>query len=235
MNASQPQQLLLGFRLDDSATLENFTPAASDEQLVRHLREQAIQRGDCFTYLWGRPGTGKTHLLQALCNELAGGGASPIYLPLSRSDQLAPAMLDGLEHLDLICLDELESIAGQEEWERALFNFYNRAREQQARFVVAAATPPGTLPVQLPDLRSRLQSAMVYQLHELSDREKGGLLRHRAAELGIRLPEPVVNYVLDRHDRNPAALMALLRTLDRQSLERKRRITIPLVREIMGW
>ncbi len=89
--------------------------------------------------------------------------------------------------------------------------------------------------IKLADLRSRLHSGVVFQLHELSDSEKPQLLRRRAEALGIRLPDAVVNYVLGRHDRNPAALMNLLQNLDRQSLERKRRITIPLIKEIMDW
>ncbi|MDX1268321.1 MAG: DnaA/Hda family protein, partial [Oceanisphaera sp.] len=113
--------------------------------------------------------------------------------------------------------------------------FYNRARDRQVKFMMSAMAPPGDLSIRLPDLRSRLQAGVVYQLHELSDSEKALLLERRAGQLGIRLPETVINYVLQRHDRSAAALMEFMRELDRQSLEKKRRVTIPLVREIMGW
>ena len=235
MNKNTPQQLLLGFQLDKTATLENFQTAETDQQLMQHLRDKVVAGLEPFTFIWGIPGVGKTHLLQALCHEVACVGGTSIYLPLSRTDQMAPELLEGLEHLDLVCLDDVDAIAGQPGWEQALFNFYNRARIDDVRLVITGHSPPGELRIQLPDLRSRLQSGVVFQLHELSDHEKVDLLKRRASLLGIGLPEQVIDYVLHRHDRQVAALLLFLQELDKLSLEQKRPITIPLVRQLMNW
>lgn len=235
MNASTPRQLLLGFQLDKAATLQNFQSASVDRQLMQHLAEQVIAGREPLTCIWGNPGVGKTHLLQALCHELSGNGDSSMYLPLAHSEQVAPEMLEGLEQLDLVCLDDVDAVAGDNEWEQGLFRFYNQARNSDVRLVMTAQSPPAELKIQLPDLHSRLQAGVVYQLHDLSDQEKADMLRRRARLLGIELARPVIDYVLSRHDRRIAALVQLLQALDEQSLEQKRPITIPLVRKLMNW
>ncbi|MBT8146756.1 MAG: DnaA regulatory inactivator Hda [Gammaproteobacteria bacterium] len=235
MNKDTPQQLLLGFQLDESATLENFQAAAADLQLMQYLRERVILGQEPLTFFWGKSGVGKTHLLQALCHELTCVAGTSIYLPLSHAEQIVPDMLQGLEHLDLVCLDDINGIAGQADWEQALFGFYNQARTEGGRLVITAEKPPAELAIRLPDLHSRLQSGAVYQLHELSDSEKADLLLHRARLLGVELPKSVVDYVLQRHDRRVSALVRLLQKLDKLSLEQKRPITIPLVKQLMNW
>jgi len=235
MSADQPQQLLLGFTLDDNATLDSFLVSAADQPLLQHLQENVLQGRELLTVIWGNSGTGKTHLLQGLCHALACANGSSIYIPLARADHFAPDMLDELEQLDLVCLDDIDAIAGMAEWERAVFNLYNRSRDCQVRLVVASGKPLARLQLRLPDLKSRLQSGVLYQLHELDEMEKARLLQQRAKALGFQLPDTVVSYVLQRHERSVAALTDLLRELDRQSLERKRPITVPLIREIMGW
>jgi len=235
MTEDTPQQLLLGFQLDKAATLENFQNAATDSQLMQYLREKVIAGQEPFTFIWGIPGVGKTHLLQALCHELTCAGGTSMYLPLCRYEQLAPEMLEGLEQLDLVCLDDVDAVAGKSGWEQALFSFYNRARAADVRLAVTAHTPPGELKIQLADLHSRLQAAVVYQLHELTDPEKAELLSRRAKLLGIDLAKPVIDYVLLRHDRRVTALMEFLQALDKLSLQQKRPITIPLVRQLMNW
>jgi DnaA family protein len=233
MSTPIPQQLLLGFRLDDAATLAGFVSGQTNRQLLQHLRQQVLPAGEQFSFLWGRPGVGKTHLLQALCHELARSGGSPIYVPLTELEQIAPEMLEGLEQLDLVCLDDLDAVTGNSRWEQALFNFYNRARDQAVRFVVSASRPPAELPLGLADLRSRLQSAVVFQVHELTEGEKAELLRVRAGLTGISLSDQVITYILQRHDRSATALVELLRRLDQLSLEQQRQITVPLVRQLM--
>jgi DnaA family protein len=235
MSKESPQQLLLGFQLDEAATLESFQAAAADRQLIQHLHNRVIDSSEPLTIIWGPAGTGKTHLLQALCHELTCAGGTPIYLPLSRTEQVAPEMLEGLEDLDLVCLDDIDAVAGESAWEQALFGFYNRAAISEVRLVVSASMPPGKLQIQLPDLHSRLQSGVVFQLHELSDTEKAELLSQRARALGIELSKSVIDYVLQRHDRQVVALVQFLQELDRLSLEQKRPITIPLVRQLMDW
>lgn len=235
MGKGNPRQLLLGVKLDDAATVGNFYPSDANSGLLRQLEKLWRDRAGLMLYLWGQEGAGKTHLLQAACLELSALGGSVIYLPLGGADELEPEVLDGLETLDLVCLDDLDYRWGDPVWERALFGLYNRCQESACSLLVAADTPPAQASLRLADLKSRLQSFAVYQLYPLADGDKAAMLRLRARGLGIELPDAVLEYILQRSQRSVPALVALLETLDRESLEMKRRVTVPLIRQVMGW
>ncbi len=223
-------QLTLDIGLRDGATFALFEPGAN-LPLVAAL--EAAE--EPFLFLWGPVGCGRTHLLQAACHHHASQGGSPVYLPLpALVAQGAVAMLEGLEQLGLICLDDLEAVAGEPIWERALFNLYNRARAAGTRLIAAAASPPQTLPIALPDLRSRLAWGPVFQLQELDDAGKIAALRRRAAGRGLELPEEVGQWLLRRCERDLPSLLLQLDRLDHASLAAQRRLTIPFVRSVLG-
>lgn len=147
-------QLPLGIRLDDGATFRNYLAGTNAEAL--HLARAALNGRERFVYFWGGPGTGKTHLLQALCHEAAQCGAPTAYLPFAHKDELAPELLEGMEHLAAVCCDDVQCIAGHGAWERALFDLYNRVRESGAALVMTGSAPPPRLGIRLADLQSRL-------------------------------------------------------------------------------
>ena len=127
----------------------------------------------------------------------------------------------------------MQAILGKQEWELALFSLFNRLRDSGTRLVIAANCAPRELAIVLPDLLSRLQSGVVFQLHGLRDDEKRFALQLRATQRGIALSEEVLNYVLQRNDRSMQGLLSLLEKLDQFSLQTKRRITVPLLRDLM--
>lgn len=235
MSELLPRQLLLQLQLDDDANLDNFFATDKNRPLLGQLTRLVAAPEVRSLFIWGRAGSGKTHLLQAACHASAAAGGKAICVPLSRSRDIEPELLESLEVLDLVCLDDIDRVIGHADWERALFNLYNQALDADTRLVFSASAPPAGLLWDLADLHSRLQAGLVYQLHELKDSEKADMLRHRARRLGMELPGAVVDYVMQRHDRSTVALMDVLGRLDRQSLEQKRRVTVPLVRQVMGW
>lgn len=235
MSMENPQQLLLGVKLNDDATFENFFVSSSNHQLLQFLRADLAMLPERNLCLWGSNSVGKTHMLQAMCHTCAATDKPSIYLPMKECLEMGPDILEGLEHLALICLDDIDEVLGIPKWEQALFNLYNRARETGAATLITGNVAPKHLSVSLPDLRSRLQSAMVFQLHSLNDPEKASMIKMRATHMGIELPDSVVDFVLQRSDRGVSALLDVLHQLDRQSLELKRRITIPLVKQTMNW
>jgi DnaA family protein len=143
-------------------------------------------------------------------------------------------MLEGLEALSLVCIDDVDTIAGDAAWEAALFHLFNRVRERGARIVIAGSASPRALGLGLPDLATRLAWGLVFQLHPLGDEEKAQALQLRARGRGMEMPEAVARYLLQHHARDMAALFALLERLDRASLAAQRRLTVPFVREIAG-
>lgn len=235
MSVRVPRQLSLGIRLDDSATFENFFVSELNRQLVEHLRRSPGESHQQYNYLWGPEGAGSTHLLQALCHEAGDRQQSAFYIPLANFCDYSPAIFEGLESLALVCLDDVQAIAGNAEWELALFNLFNRLRESGTCLCIAAKMSPRQLPLNLPDLLSRLLSGVIFSLQPLEDADKIRALQLRARQRGFEINEEVASYVLLRNDRGMNSLFALLDRLDQHSLETKRRITIPLVRELMGW
>lgn len=223
------QQLPLRIGLRDSATFANFYCAGNDA--VLHTLQLASEP---FVFLWGSVGSGKSHLLQAACHAETERNGSPAYLPLGQLCEAGASVLDGMEAMTLVCLDELQSVAGDDDWEEALFHLYNRVRDAGVRLLVAADAGPAALPVKLADLRSRLSWGPVYQLQQLDDDGKLAALQMRARGRGIELPADVGAYLLRRSPRDMHALFELLDRLDQASLVAQRRLTIPFVRELIS-
>ena len=144
-------------------------------------------------------------------------------------------MLEGLERADLVCLDDVDALAGAQEWEQAVFALYNGLREHGGRLLAAGPVPPAALPLELEDLRTRLAWGLVYQLQPLDDEDKLRGLQQRARERGLELPDAVARYLLQRCRRDMASLLHCLDELDRASLAAQRRLTIPFVKEVMAW
>ncbi len=222
-------QLPLGIGLRDSATFENYYPAGNE--LVLQTLQADEER---YVYLWGGKGTGKTHLLQAICHAAADADRHSAYIPLNALPELSPEILTGLEQQAVIVLDDIQLIAGHEEWELALFHLYNRAQEAGARLVVSSTVSPAGLALELADLASRLSWGPVFQLESLNDDEKRAALQLRARRRGLIMAEEVADYLLKRGPRDMDSLFTLLNRLDEASLVAQRRLTIPFVRELLN-
>ena len=231
--AQSGQQLPLLVQLRDDATLENFLPTPATQGLLQGVRALCAGAGDSVVFLHGTRGTGKSHLLQAACH-MAGDRA--LYLPLRELAVYPPEeVLSGVETLGLVALDDLDVVLGNKAWELALFDLYNRAKEWGCRLLIAANGAPRVLDVSLADLRSRLSWGVVYQLPSLTDEEKQAILQFRASRRGLSLPDEVAVFIVNRAPRDLEPLLDLLGKLDRASLVQKRALSIPFVKETLGW
>jgi len=221
------QQLTLGIRLHDDATFDNYF-AGKNEPVVHNLQIQE----EPYVFLFGADGTGKSHLLQAACHETGTQGLPVVYLPLAE-EGLMPAMLDGLENMSLIALDDIQEIIGNEDWEYALFNLYNRVREKGVSMLVSSTEPLASLNIKLADLKSRLSWGPIFQLSSLSDIEKQRALQQRAKNRGVDLADDVVTYLLKRSSRDMNSLFSLFEELDKASMVEKRKLTIPFIKDYL--
>lgn len=224
-------QLALPLLLADHAVFESFY-TGRNEALVATLTGIAADDGDrdygCWA--WGPPTSGKSHLLQALC-EAAGDRAA--YVPMSLFTSGGPDILDGLASRDLICIDDIDSIAGLPDWEAALFGLFNQVIDVGGQLVVSAASTPRESHFDLVDLTSRMSKLPVFQIQSLLETERAAALRLRSRHRGLELPEDTAQYLLRRSRRDMASLYELLDRLDREALRAKRRLTIPFVRSVI--
>lgn len=234
-NPPSPQQLPLAVSLNDDATFDNFyiAPGGANAEVVAALNRQ-LDGGEAYLYLWGGAGAGITHLLQAACHRAQLAGLVSQYLPLRDMIGFSPqALLEGLEHMDLLCLDGLQAVAGLGDWETALLHLFNRLRDGGKHLLVGAHASPLQLPVALADLASRLRSGVVLQVAAMSDAEKQAALQLRAKARGLVLSDDVAQYILQRAPRDTNELFFCLNRLDDASLAQQRRLTVPFVKRIL--
>lgn len=226
-------QLPLPIHQSDDETLENFY-AENNLLLLNSLQKNFLQLHQQFFYLWGNKGSGKSHLLKGVCQHYLAQQRPALYVPLNKAQYFSPAVLENLEQQALVCLDDLQAVIGNAEWEVAIFDLINRVRETgRTLLIMSADQSPANLPVQLPDLASRLTWGEVYQLAPLNDKQKIDVLQKAAYQRGIELPDETANFLFKRLERDMKTLFNALEKLDQASLQAQRKLTIPFVKEIL--
>ena len=233
------EQIPLRFAWQDGISFENYFPGKNAEAVHHVQRAASGDVSSCkntdeqFLFLWGFANVGKSHLLQAACQQAANFGLSVAYLPLKEVGELQPEMFTGLEKLSLVCIDDVQVLAGNKQCEEALFHLYNRMRDAGNKMIVAGNIAPNALPIALADLLSRLGWGPVFHLQELNDANKIAALQLRANTRGFELTEEVGLFLIRRSSRDMVSLFALLDKLDEESLAQHRKLTIPFVRGLI--
>jgi DnaA family protein len=177
---------------------------------------------------------GKSHLLQASCNLAAKNQRTVCYLTQDEILDQPTDIFDGLEQIELVCLDDIETWLVDPTWEIALFDLINRMRENSSCLMLASSRSPDQCFVKLPDLRSRLAWGPVFHLQDISDKEKYQALSYRARQNGLELPENVADYLMKRYPRDMFGLFERLSVLDKASMAMQRRLTVPLVKSVFS-
>ncbi|MGQ0286537.1 DnaA inactivator Hda [Pasteurellaceae bacterium 22721_9_1] len=227
------QQLSLPIHQLDDDTFENFY-GNNNLLLLDSLHKNFHQLQQPFFYIWGEQGSGKSHLLKAVANHLFHQYRSCIYVPLNKQAHFSTEVLTDLEQQEVICLDDLQAVAGDREWELAIFDLFNRVKEKgDCLLLISANQSPNALPIKLPDLASRLRWGEIYQLHPLNDQQKIAALQQNAHQLGMELPEETAHFLIKRLDRDMRTLFMTLAKLNKASLQAQRKLTIPFVKEIL--
>jgi len=215
------RQLVLDIRPDAPPTLGNFV-AGSNAELLAAL--DGIRTLASHLYLWGPSGSGRTHLLRAAV-AAASADLPAIHISAGDVGRELPQTPDALLAVDDIhALDAAAQIA--------LFNAFNRARGNRQTLLLAGEAPPLQLAVR-EDLRTRIGQCLVFELRPLDDEARAAILRTLAERRGLRLAAEVTDFLLRHGRRDVASLLAVLDALDAASLERKRAVTLPLLREMM--
>ena len=217
------KQIALDIAQPPAPTLDNFVPGRNAE-LVVALYSAANGSGERFIYVWGAPGSGRSHLLRAV----ADAGRSAGRRSLMFDPRAAP--FDAPDNA-LCAADDVDALDA--EAQIALFNLHNRLKAGHGALLASGNAPPAQLALRA-DLVTRLASGLVYQVHGLNEEEKVAALRRHAQARGFRLSEEVVAYLLRHAQRDLPSLLALLDALDRYSLATRRAINVPLLREVLN-
>ena len=224
------KQIALDIGLASVPSFSNFF-AGSNEAALRHIELWAgnTLRSPVPAYLWGEPGSGKTHLLKAVGETLREQGARVGWMDAS---VLEPAEFD--ESWAAVILDECHLYTAVQQ--QAAFNWFVNAinsADGHPRWVLAAGNlPPADLALR-DDLRSRLGWGHVFELHALTEPERRAVLRREADARGVFLSDEAMDFMLRRFSRDLSSLMQLLDQLDGYALQTQRAITIPLIKAML--
>lgn len=211
------RQLLLDLLPETPPSLDNFVPGGNGETLAAFTGWLAGHPDEPAFCLWGEPGCGRTHLL------LASG--------FTYVDAACNPALHGIDDVEPLAVDNVQALDG--EGQIALFNTFNRRKMGGGRLLTAAPQPPAHLTLR-EDLRTRLGSGLIYRLLPLTDADKAAALANQARERALKLTPEILDYLLRHAPRDMRVLSACLVALDRYTLEKKRAVTLPLLRELLN-
>lgn len=213
--------------------LASFLPG-QNQDLINLINQITNKETTHRVYLWGESGTGKTHLLQAACKQAADNNLQVAYIPLKQHDELSAEMLHDLGELDLVCVDDLECVIGQVEWQQGLTWLYNELRDNNHAMLMSGNKSQLNIALDVEDLKSRLGWDQVAQIKSPDDELKIQILKQKANARSFELSDEVIEFLIRRVDRNLASLINVLDKIDHASLAEKRRITIPFVKELIS-
>ncbi len=227
-----PRQIPLRFGNFQQYDFDRFLPCGQSE-LVELLTHIAMGQSRHHVYVWGPPSSGKSHLLQAACKKASESGLQVAYVPLNHIAEFSPDMLHDLGTLDLVCVDALENLSTHVTWQQSLVWLYNELRDNHHSMLIAGRDAPHAVQLELDDLRSRLAWDQVFQLRQANDDVKKDIMRQHAADHAYDLPEDIIEFLMNRVDRDLSSLIDLLEKLDEASLAEKRKLTIPFIKSII--
>ena len=227
---SNPKQLTFPWNKDNKSSFDSFYASKLNKHLLSLLQNNAFKDD---LLIFGTKDSGKTYLLQALCNYFSNQGKSSFYLPMKQAKELSVDILESLENMELVCIDGIESIVGNKVWEIGLFNLINRSLNSKNRLIFTSSKNIDVMNFELTDLDSRLRKIQSHELYALADDEILSALKHIANLRSIELGSKEAQYLITYANRNISDLVQILESLDQLSMEMKRKITIPLIKEVI--
>jgi len=244
---SMPRQIALDLGHTPKPTLDNFI-ATGNENLIAVLKDiqrswqqaqnnQTASNADSkMIHLWGASGSGRTHLLSALQLQASELGINAFLLNHESSmDEwraCADVLIENNQAPGLLCVDDIDHLS--EFAQGALFRLHNLIREASQQYLITTSLAAASNLQIREDLKTRLVWGLVFQMHALSDSEKLQALEQAAAERGLQISSEVAPWLLKHFHRDMPSLMSLLEALDQYSLETKRAITLPLLKEMLA-
>ena len=227
---NKPKQLTFPWNKVNKSSLEGFYTSQENSHLVSILKDTSFS-DDLFIY--GTKESGKTFLLQALCNSYSSMSKSSLYIPLNKVMNYGVEIFESLENMNLVCVDGIEEAISKIEWEKAIFNLINKALISNSRLILSSSQDLKSLNFTLPDLESRIRKIQSFELYPINDKDIFDALKYISKLTSINLGDKEAKYLVTYSQRNISNLVQILESLDQLSIEMKRKITIPLIKEVI--
>lgn len=227
-------QIALPLSFDRQYSFDNFL-APQDGFIAENLKSLIETGSESIIGLWGGVDSGKTHLLNA-CALFARNHSSDFHL--YDAVQLVDCDSSHFDEFDsqniILAIDNLDAICGKRDWEEVFYRLINACRDKTMRLIFSLSQKPGDLSCELADLQSRLSWGLLLELPKPGEAEIENIVKLRARLLGIQLSSEVTRYLLTHYSRQLSRQIEILRMLDNASLSAQKKITIPLVKQVLA-
>jgi len=232
---NNPKQLIFPFQINQKASFENFFCSPNNAKLISRLSDIVISKNADELIINGAEGSGKSFLMQAICNELSSSGKQFAFIPMNKAINMGVEIFQNLASLDAVCIDDLQLILSKEEWETALFHLINECQQSNCSLVLSfGGTQSLEGSTQLPDLLSRIKRMEYMTLQAVQDEFLNQALDFVSQQLDINLEKAELEFLLKHQTREFSLLVDNLIALDKQAASLKRKITIPLIKETLN-
>tara|TARA_Y100000992_G_scaffold256790_1_gene190407 strand:+ start:665 stop:1345 length:681 start_codon:yes stop_codon:yes gene_type:complete len=225
---NNPKQLTFPWSKPNKSILNDFYFDNKNLEIKKNLLE-----GNDDLFLYGVKQSGKSFLLQAICNLFASKNKSSLYVPISEVKKYGINFIDSLDNLDVVCIDDIDLIHSDRKWEVAIFNLINDCLISECRLIFSSAQNPSSIGFELKDLVSRIKKIDHVELLPVSEDNLFEAIKFICNLRSINLGEREINYLITYSKRNMADLIDIINKLDSLSMQLKRKITVPLIKEII--
>lgn len=214
-------QLIFDFAAHDYPSFDKFL-GTENAELVYVLQH----KHDPFIYVWGEESAGKSHLLQAWVAQALEAGKNAAYI-----DAASMPLTDAAFEAEYLAVDQVEKLGNEEQ--ALLFSIFNRFRNSGKGFLLLGSEYTPQQLVIREDLRTRMAYCLVYEVKPLTDQEKIDALANMAAARQVTVDSEIFEYLLKHWRRDMDSLMMMLDTLDNYAVTMGKRITLPLLRQLL--
>ena len=229
-----PDQLSLNIKLDDSVSLEKFIYCETNKTAIDLIKGTLAQDSiSNLFYIWGKEGVGKSYIVQALNKDYILKGRQTCHISLSDKRITSPEIFQNLGSLDVLFIEDIESLPKDKDWEIQIFSLINDVFEKGTRIYLTSNTVSKDLDIELIDLHSRLSYFTAIEIPEITQEEKIDALLQASLRRGIDLDTKTIQYIVNHTSRSLSDLLSLINELDNFSLKKKKKVTPFLVRELL--
>ena len=232
---NNPTQLIFPFQVNQKASFKSFFCSPDNIELMSRLTDLVASKNADELIINGAEGSGKSFLMQAICNELSSSGKQFAFIPMNKAINMGVEIFQNLASLDAVCIDDLQLILSREEWETALFNLINECQQSNCSLILSFGGNQFLEDItQLPDLLSRIKRMEFMKLQAVQDECLNQALDFVSQQLGINLEKAELEFLLNHQTREFSLLVENIISLDRQAASLKRKITIPFIKETLN-
>ena len=233
---NKPKQLIFPFQINQKASFDSFFCSPDNQNLMTRLADIVSSQDTSELIIYGEEGSGKSFLMQAICNELSSAEKQFAFIPMKKAFNMGVEIFQNLGSLDAVCIDDLQLILANQDWETALFNLINECQQSNCSLMLSlGGTQPLDESVILPDLLSRIKRMEFIALHAVQDEFFNQAIDFVAQQLDIKIEEAELEFLLKHQTRIFSLLVENIITLDNQAASLKRKITIPLIKETLNF